>query len=344
MRASMRSLQTRVLAAALALGATACGITSGSDSSEAGSLIVPADTFTLVNRVDIPVEVFLPTEVEDVVVLLREFETNPARAIINYASKAGVPAVGMIYALLPPSLKDRFESWVNAEINKIVINDVSVTVWAGRLAQLAQFAIAKIALESEFDFETKDHRLTALDFSPSGHDLKIEFHDLTGDILTQNTPIAVGFHGRISFGGAHFGLNYGEYIWEGLNALSMKYTGMDLRGFLTAALNCPELAVRVSQRCLGDLCIGNADKIEAICEGGLNFALRFAELTLTPMRLEVLRFKAGDAQLVDDDADGIADRMVEGKWDAEMNGGFGLRPVPATFTGDREPLIDQPDL
>ena len=33
--------------------------------------------------------------------------------------------------------------------------------------------------------------------------------------------------------------------------------------------------------------------------------------------------------------DGVADRIVNGTWDAEMNLGLGLRHTPATFTATR---------
>jgi hypothetical protein len=38
---------------------------------------------------------------------------------------------------------------------------------------------------------------------------------------------------------------------------------------------------------------------------------------------------------VDDDGDGVADRIVDGAWDAQMNLGLGLRHAPATFTATR---------
>jgi hypothetical protein len=43
----------------------------------------------------------------------------------------------------------------------------------------------------------------------------------------------------------------------------------------------------------------------------------------------------GDAKLVDDNGDGIADRIIEGKWDSEMNIGLGLRKAPSTFEATR---------
>jgi hypothetical protein len=51
--------------------------------------------------------------------------------------------------------------------------------------------------------------------------------------------------------------------------------------------------------------------------------------------MEAFHMISGDARLVDDDSDGIADRIVEGKWDSELNWGIGLRKAPAVFEATR---------
>ena len=38
---------------------------------------------------------------------------------------------------------------------------------------------------------------------------------------------------------------------------------------------------------------------------------------------------------LDDDADGAADRLVDGTWDATIDAGMGPRACPATFEGGR---------
>lgn len=45
--------------------------------------------------------------------------------------------------------------------------------------------------------------------------------------------------------------------------------------------------------------------------------------------------RAGQAWLVGDDLDGVADRIVDGAWAAEMNLGRGVRHTPATFSATR---------
>jgi len=52
-------------------------------------------------------------------------------------------------------------------------------------------------------------------------------------------------------------------------------------------------------------------------------------------RLEALQLAAGTGHLVDDDGDGLGDKISDGTWDAKLNIGLGLRHAPATFAGTR---------
>ena len=68
---------------------------------------------------------------------------------------------------------------------------------------------------------------------------------------------------------------------------------------------------------------------------GLDAIVDFAHERLAAYRLEALHLASGQSRLVDDDGDGVGDKIVEGTWDAELNLGLGLRHTPATFTGTR---------
>jgi hypothetical protein len=52
---------------------------------------------------------------------------------------------------------------------------------------------------------------------------------------------------------------------------------------------------------------------------------------VTPINLDVVRFASGNARLVDEGFDGVADRIVDGTWDAETDRGQGARKATATF-------------
>ena len=84
------------------------------------------------------------------------------------------------------------------------------------------------------------------------------------------------------------------------------------------------------------MCVGHEAQLKAVCEGGLDALVEQVHQRIAAFRLDVFRFITGAARLVDDDQDGVADRIIDGTWDSEMNLGMGLRRAPATFTAKRE--------
>lgn len=337
-----------VLATSLSL-LGACGVSPADDGGpgegkgdEGGTPEdpVPSKTgpYMVVNQIDFTVEAILPPQVELVVLTFREFSQNPAGALIAVADQAGVPAVGALYGAIPGVIKDRLEGWINAEIAKVKINGTPITTYAGEIAALAETALTQFAVDSELtlDGDTATHRLTALDLTPTGFvDLRIPISGLAGDVLTQTTDLDVGERGALGFGEQHFGLAYGEYAWQGIEAASTALFGAGVRQTLGAAINCPALANTIADKCVLGVCVGHRTELTAICDGGLDALVDFAHDRLAAMRLDALRFESGTARLVDDDLDGVGDRIVGGTWQAELNLGLGLRHAPATFTGAR---------
>jgi hypothetical protein len=301
---------------------------------------VPAKTgpYSVVNKIDFTVEAILPSQIELVVATLREMETNPAHAIISIADRAGVPAVGTLYGAIPGVLKDKLEDWINGEITKVKIGGKPVTTYCGQIAGLAETALTDFAVDSELaiDGDTATHRLTALDLTPSGLvNLRIPIGGLVGDVLTQTADIDVAEAGALAIGEQHFGLNYGEYAWQGIEAASTKLFGGTVRETLGKAIDCPALANTIGNKCVLGVCVGHKPEITSICNGGLDAIVDFVHDQLADMRLEALHLASGTARLVDDDGDGVGDRIVDGAWEAELNLGLGLRKAPSTFTGAR---------
>jgi hypothetical protein len=300
---------------------------------------VPSKTgpYTVTNTVDFTVEAVLPPQAELVVATMRDFSTNPAHALVTMADQAGVPAVGALYGVIPGPIKDRLEGWINDEINKVKINGKPITEYAGDMAMLADIALTQFAVDSELDLKssTATHRLTALDLHPAGIDFRLPIGGLAGDVLTQSPDVSVAEGGFVSIGEQHFGLNYGEYAWQGIEAVSQATFGTGVRATLGNAMNCPNLAQQVSDKCFLGVCVGHKTELTAICEGGLDAIVNFAHDRMAEMRLEALHFASGNVRLVDEDGDGIGDKLVDGKWDAELNLGLGLRHAPATFEGTR---------
>lgn len=304
---------------------------------------VERGAYQLQTTVDFTVEAILPAQVEAAVVTLRSFSTDPAHALLDLAEQRGVPAVGTIRDALPGVLEDKLEGWINDEIEKVKLAGKPITEYAGEIAMLAEIALTQFAVESELAIERRHHRavathrLIALDLRPTGLDLRVPIEGLAGDILTQTPSLDVAAAGALSIGEQRFGLPYGEFAWRGVEAASTAAFGGGVRASLGAALDCAELAGRIADRCVLGVCVGHATELRTICELGLDAVVDFAHEKFAAMRLDVLHFASGAARLVDDDGDGVGDRIVDGKWDAELDLGLGLRRAPAVFLGSRAP-------
>lgn len=321
----------------------ACGASPGASDTDdpvgTPENPVPFKTgpYQVVNSVDFTVEAILPAQAELVVSTLRALSTNPAHALITIADEAGVPAVGTLYGLIPGVIKDKLEGWINDEIAKVKIGGKPITDYAGEVAGLADLALTHFAVDSELTIHggTATHRITALDLMPAGLPIKLPISGLAGDLLTQEPTVATGDAGALTLGDQHFGLNYGEYAWQGLNAASQDLFGADIRGALGHALNCPNLAHNVADKCVLAVCVGHEAELTSICEGGLDAIVNLVHDRLAAMRLDAFHLAAGQATLVDVDGDGVGDTITAGTWQAELNLGQGLRHTPATFTGTR---------
>jgi hypothetical protein len=339
-------MRTALLVATLSICSAACGVSPGDGSGGGDDAVgtpenpVPAKTgpYTLTNKIDFTVEQILPQQVEAVVLTLREMETNPAHALISIADRAGVPAVGALYGAIPGILKDKLEDWINGEINKVQINGKPIGAYCGQIAKLAETALTDFQVDSELAIEggTATHRLTALDLRPTGIvNVRIPIGGFVGDLLTQTPSIDVSEGGAFTLTEQHFGLNYGEYAWQGIEAVSTQLFGGTVRQTLGKAINCPALAHTIASKCVLGVCVSHETELNAICEGGLDAAVDLVHDKLADMRIEALHLASGSARLVDEDGDGVGDSIVDGAWDAEMNLGLGLRKAPATFTGTR---------
>jgi len=338
---AMKRLATAALIAALG----ACG-TSAPDDHGYGDGFgtpenpVPADDsrpYAVTSTIDFTVEQVLPPQIELAVQTLRAFADNPARTLVTLADEAGVPAVQDLYNAIPSILRDKLEDWINGEIAKIKINGKTLPEYAGELAAYAETALTQFALDSSMTIKpgVATHTLTGIDFSPAGLSFKVPISGLAADVLTQEPSIQVAEGGALSVGDQHFGLAYGEYAWQGINLASTSVFGGDVRTTLGKAVNCTSLAHAIASKCVLSVCVGHEDLIDGICEGGLDALVAQVHDRLAEFKLDVFRFITGEARLVDDDQDGVADRIVDGTWDAEMNLGLGLRKAPATFSAAR---------
>lgn len=338
-------MRTQAIAASLALVLAACGTTPGEGDDGANEdggtpenpVPYKSGPYKVQTSVDFTIEAVLPPQIETAVQLLRLFSTNPARAIFDLAEMKGVPAVGIIRDVLPGALEDKLEGWINDEIAKLKINGKPITAYAGEVAALAEIALSEFTVESQLKIDgTKtEHTLTALDLRPTGIDFRLPIGGLAGDILTQTPTLSVSEGGTIGFSEQHFGLNYGEYAWQGMEYASTQLFGQGIRATLGKAVNCTALAKTISDKCVLGVCVGHETELRSVCNGGLDALVDFSHDRLAAMRLEVFHLASGNARMIDDDGDGYGDQIIDGVWQSEMNLGLGLRKAPATFTGAR---------
>jgi len=336
-------MRTAVLASLLVIG---CGTLpeqqapTDPDGTQQGTPEnpVPAKTgpYTVTNTVDFTLEAILPPDAELVVRTLREFSINPAHALITVATDVGLPAVEFIYNVLPATLRDHLEDWINGEIAKIHIAGRPLTEYAGLIADLADTALVQFAVESELaiDGATATHRLTALNLAPAGLDVRLPL-TAADNLLTQTPTISVAQGGALAIGEQRFGMSYGDLAWQLINLASQQLFGGDVRTLLGQAANCPKLAQTISDKCILALCVGHETELRSVCEGGLDAIVGFVHDRISLVQLQSLHLASGASRLVDDDGDGVGDRIVDGVWDAELNLGAGFRHAPATFDGVR---------
>ena len=327
----MRILIAYSLVAGCALPTTSDdgdGTLAGTSSAS----VVATGTYQVHSIIDVTAEGVLPAPAEELVVTLRDFSVHPGHTLIDLADQAGVPAVSELRALLPDVLESRLDGWLDDEIAKVRIDGVPVTQLAGDAAAIAESTLTRFELDSELvlDGARATHRLTALDFAPAGLDARLAF-----EVEISAGASATSRAGSLSIGDHRFGLAYGEYLWRATDAAIAQQFGNGIRAALGSAIDCPRLAQAIATRCVLGVCVGHASQLDELCERGLDEVVGVAHDNVADLRFDVLHFAAGAARLADTSGDGVADALTGGVWTAEVNAGFGLRRVPATFTASR---------
>ena len=286
---------------------------------------------------DITAAAVLPQPAYELVETLGDFSTAPAHTLIDLAADAGVPAVSELRAALPDSLESRLEGWIDERIEAVKINGVPVTQVAGNIAALGELALTRFAIDSTLDVRTDGHaghRLARLDFTPAGLDVQVPVGALPGDIVAADITATVS-RGVLKLGGHAFGLPYGHYAWQALEAGVTAQYGAGVRALLGAAVNCPAVADSVASKCVLGVCVGHRAQLLEICERGLDEVVDRAQDQFEAQRFDAIRLDAGTATIAAPSADGIATRIDGGIWAAQIDAGLGLRRAPATFTGTR---------
>ena len=157
---------------------------------------------------------------------------------------------------------------------------------------------------------------------------------IRGDILTQDPGTHVAEGGFVTIDEQHFGLMHGEDAWQGIEAASTQVFGQGVRDARQGG-QLPGLAANIADKCVLGVCVGHQSLIESVCNGGLDTVVNLAHNAMAANKLEAMHLISGTVRLVDEDGDGVGDKLVDGHWEAELNVGLGLRHAPATFEGER---------
>ncbi len=327
----------RLLAAGLAVLTGACvAEPSVGDEDVRGSASPIEGTYAVETRVDLSVEM---PQIELALATLRTFSQGPGSALLGLSQRANDPALIELYAAISPALRDRLAGWFDVEIDKARIAGKTARQYADAIAVVATTVLSQFTLESTLTFApTKvTHAFNALNFTPASIDILIPIGGLKADTLTQLTTAAIDDGAdTVTLGDQRFGLAFGSHAWQAIGLASTTLYAGDLRSTLANAVACPSLAQAVASRCVEAFCVGHAVQLEALCTRSIDLLVAEAGRQIAAFDLDVLRFVEGNARLVDDNIDGVAERIVDGTWSAETDIGLGVRTSSARFSATRD--------
>ncbi|HUS29089.1 MAG TPA: hypothetical protein VMZ53_11280, partial [Kofleriaceae bacterium] len=151
---------------------------------------------------------------------------------------------------------------------------------------------------------------------------------LAGDDAQQRVSATVGEGGSLAFGDHTFGIDFGAHAWHGINLASSTLHGVGMAPALSNAVNCKALAQAVSAKCYNGACVGHSAEITSLCENSLKSLVHALELEISGIEIAEVHFTSGAARLVDENGDGLANRIEMGTWTPDSALGVGT----ATFT------------
>jgi hypothetical protein len=291
------------------------------------------EDYRVTSRIDFTASGELPAPIAAAVTTLQAFAASPAKTLLASASTA---AVQQLRAQLSSTLNNQLESWIDAEIDKRRLAARTLRQFATDLAAITRTTVTQIYVPSTLIMTPArtTHMLAGLNFRPLSVDIVVPVGGLTGDALKQYPPLTVAEAGALDLGAHQFGLAFGAHAWTGINLASSTLYGDAVEPAFVDGIQCASLATAVAARCSSGACVGHASELRAICEGGAAAIVAAVRDPVRNLKLDLFRFAAGSARLVDDNGDGIAERIADGTWQAELDFGSGVRAATATFTAD----------
>lgn len=265
-------------------------------------------------------------EVPPAVASLRSFSQAAGHALIARSS-----VLQSWISTLPTTLRGNLPGYIDAELDKVKLGTKTLRQVAGEIATMTETSLATFTIESSLSISPTAvvHSLMDLNFTPQNLDIVIPVGGLDADDILQRPTATVGAGGALQLGEQRFALAFGNHAWQAINLASEQLFGGDVS--ILARVDCGAFGRAVAARCVSGTCVGHASELENACKSGLGTLVEELRAQITPIEIGDVHFASGSARLVDDGRDGIADRIVEGTWDAKMDHGQGARRVTATF-------------
>jgi hypothetical protein len=151
---------------------------------------------------------------------------------------------------------------------------------------------------------------------------------LAADDTQQRVQVTISEGGAVTFGDHTFGVDFGAHAWHGINLAVTSLHGTGIAPALSAAVNCRALAQAVSLKCYNGACVGHADELTSLCEQSLSSMVHTLETNVAGVDIVEVQLTSGKARLVDENGDGLANRIDMGTWTVDPSAGVGS----ATFT------------
>lgn len=264
---------------------------------------------------------------------LRQFALTPGHSLLTIAAQASPEELATLDAL-SSSLRSRLDGWIDTEIDKVAVDGMRARAVAGELADFTEATVTHWSLESTLSFTpTKTtHTLNALSFRLAGLDIVVPVGGLGGDAAVQKVALTVGEGGALTFGEHTFKVELGAHAWHGINLAMEQQAGAGVDAALTAAASCKALGQAVSLHCYSGVCVGHAAEISTLCERSLATLTQQVGASVTAVDISAIHLMGGSAHLLDENGDGLGNRIDTGVWTPDAVLGIG----GATFTAQAE--------
>lgn len=317
----------RIVLAAVVAALIGCTAEQAPVGYPAGLAPLPSlDGYTVESRVVVALGA---ADVDGAIAQLQAFSLHGGTTLL--AQSADTPA-GQVLAAIPSTLRAKLDGWIDTELDKQKLGTATARQAVGDIAVMAQSVTTGFMLESSLTITPTgaSHTLQDLNFQPDSMDVVVPIGGLMADKLEQQTTATVSEGGAVVLGDQRFGLALGSHAWQGLGlAVQAKY-GVELTA--VQQIDCNAVAQAVAARCISSTCVGHASDLVTICQQGMTGLVDRMRDSLTPITLSTLRFVDGNAKLIDDNRDGVAEKL-SGTWDVQIDVGAGAHTSQSAFTG-----------